>query len=273
MRITQSIMPTLLVAALTLIAERPASAACGDSTLSGTYLYRANGFTYKGNAAINPMAATSGFTVVGILRLNGLGGGSGAESASNAGVLSDRIFTPSYQVNADCTATINLNYCPADQCAGPIPSLSNLVIASDGGQANFLNTVPDTTILGEIWKVPDGACSAQSLVGTTYRFTTSGSGLNGLGNAQTTASSVAFGTSGLIALNCDGTVSVQDVAAFGGLIFPRTQSGNWAINSDCSGTFLTGPFLHKSYVAGDGSQFVLLNGVPGTVVSGVYRKQ
>jgi hypothetical protein len=275
MKTSEAIITIVLALALSLAMPGLAAGACDATTLTGTYLYKVNGFTYKGNAALNPMAAASGFTAVGILRLDGLGGGSGAESVSRAGILSDRIFTPTYQVNADCTAIMDLSYCPPDRCAGPVqPPLPNLVVASDGSQANFLNTVSDTTILGEIWKVPDGTCSAQSLVGT-YRFMITGMGLNGDGHAQAVASSAAFGASGLRTMNPDGTFTAQDVAAFGGLIFPRAYGSNYVVNADCSGVFLASPSIGgvKIYVAPGGSQFVSLTELPGTIISGISRKQ
>ena len=274
MKVNPSMLPMLLAAVILALAIKGEGYACSDSTLSGTYLYRLSGLTYKGNAAINTTAATVGFTAVGLMRLNGLGGGSGAESVSNAGVLSNRSFTPSYQVNPDCTATINLSSCPLEHCAGQVQSLPNLLVANDGSQANFLNTVPDTSILGEIWQVPDGGCSPESVVGT-YRFMTQGSGMNGHGNAMTTASSVAFGSSGFLRLNSDGTLVANDIAAFGGLILPRKQESSWFIRSDCSGGFIASPLANGTdiYVAPGGGQFVLLNAFSGTIVSGVYRKQ
>jgi hypothetical protein len=68
---------------------------------------------------------------------------------------------------------------------------------------------------------------------------------------------------------------IDDTMAFLGWINPRQfPSPSITIRPDCVGEFAGGPLNPaKIYAASDGTQFVVLNWFPGTIVSGWYRKQ
>jgi len=243
-----------------------AAGPCNSSTLNGTYLYRITGTIYTGGTGVHTTGPAGDFAAVGLLRLNN-GSGTGVESSSNVGVLGQRTFTITYKINdQDCSANTDLSYCP-ENCLGAIPGLNNLVMASDGSYAWFVNTVPNTSLTGELRKVPGGACTVLS---GSYNQITSGAGLNGRGNAQPVASTARFASVG--AAVAGG--STQDIAAFGGLIIPRTYTNPAALNPDCTGELGVGSLNPaKIYAAGDGSEAVVLNWFPGTIVSGWLRRQ
>lgn len=240
---------------------------CSPATLNGTYLYRVTGTMYKGGTGVHATAAGEDFAAIGLLRLNN-GTGTGVESSSNGGVLGQRTFAITYTIdNSTCTAQTNLSYCP-DNCLGSIPGLNNLVMASNGSYAWFVNTVPNTALTGELRKVPGGSCTVLS---GTYNQISSGAGLNGKGNAQPIASTARFVSVGAGAAGG----ATQDVAVLGGFIIPRQYpTPDAALNADCTGD-LGGSSLNpgKIYAAADASEAVVLNWLPGTVVSGWLRRQ
>ena len=248
-----------VVAAVPLVGH----AACSSATLDGTWLYRTEGKLYR---APGPNALTTDMAAAGIMRLQG-GVGTATESTSIAGQLQQRTVQVTYNVDADCRGTLSLRYC-TDQCAGV--DVRNLTVSSDGGSAFFLNAVANTSITGEMHKAPSGECNAGTLTGT-YRYLSSGSGLNGMGNAAPSTSSATFKSAGLMEIGG----SIDDAMAFVGQIIPRQfPAGAVSLRPDCTGE-LGGGTLNPArvYASPDGKQFVLLNWFPGTIVSAWNYKQ
>ena len=127
----------------------PAQAGCSNATLSGPYRYTFSGAGFpggpKGGATTNATARP--FAAVGIITFNGDGTHSGADTISLAGgnVIEQRQYNGSYSVSADCRGRFCLQTGPTGECFGP----ADIVVAPDGSEMLFINTIPHTAVLGE----------------------------------------------------------------------------------------------------------------------------
>ncbi len=262
----------VVIGVLALTAAQSSTGFAGDGcsmATHGTYLYRVTGAVSNAGVgkSISTQASMKPFAAVGLLKLES-GSGTGSEASSEAGVLGERSFSVTYSVGSDCSATLSLADCTGD-CPGAILA-PYLAVTGDGSHAWLINAVSQTQLSGELHRVPDGGCANTAITGA-YRYMTGGAGMNA--HSEVLGSSLAFASAGFEVFGDGG--SGQDVIALGGVIIPRLyESSVPSLNSNCSGELGAGS-LHTSkiYAASDGSEFVLLDWFPGTVVSGWYQKQ
>lgn len=130
----------------------PPQAGCSNATLNGPYRYTFSGAGFPGgpNGGASVNAAARPFAAVGIITFNGDGTHSGADtiSASGGNVIEPRQYNGSYSVNADCRGNFCLQTGPAGECFGP----ADIVVAPDGSEMLFINTIPHTAVLGQFRK-------------------------------------------------------------------------------------------------------------------------
>ncbi|MEW6207828.1 MAG: hypothetical protein AB1631_05635 [Acidobacteriota bacterium] len=126
-----------------------AQGGCSNSTLNGSYRYIFNGNGFATAAAPpRPTGATAPFAAAGIVTFNGDGTLSGADTASLVGTILNRAYTGTYTVNADCSGFISLDFYSPFTGSGP----ANIVVAPDGSEMLFINTIQGATVLGEFRK-------------------------------------------------------------------------------------------------------------------------
>ncbi|MDQ3668379.1 MAG: hypothetical protein M3410_17750 [Acidobacteriota bacterium] len=130
----------------------PPQAGCSNATLSGSYRYTFSGAGFPGgpNGGASTNAAARPFAAVGIITFDGDGTHSGADTISAAGgnFIQPRQYNGSYSVNSDCRGSFCLQTGPSGECFGP----ADIVVAPDGSEMLFINTIPHTVVLGQFKK-------------------------------------------------------------------------------------------------------------------------
>jgi len=91
------------------------------------------------------------------------------------------------------------------------------------------------------------------------------------------------GAVGTITFNGKGTLTIADMASLFGNFFPRTGTGTYTVNSNCTGTatvtFETPPQFKglkqdlAMVLKGNGQMFRVISSDPGGVVLGSFEKQ
>lgn len=130
----------------------PPQAGCSNATLNGSYRYTFNGAGFPGGpgGGAQANAAARQFAAVGIITFNGDGTHSGSDTISFAGgnVIQPRQYNGAYSVNADCKGSFCLQTGSSGECLGP----ADIVVAPDGSEMLFINTIPHTAVLGQFKK-------------------------------------------------------------------------------------------------------------------------
>jgi len=134
-----------LAAILSLIAFASASAAaqCSNATIVGTYRYLWTGHGSFGGGAEPPLRPNGPFTpfaAVGLATFNADGTSSNTDTVQIAGGVFNRNFTNTFQVGADCRGTITVQ--------GATEPTANIVVAPDGSEILFINSIPGVVISG-----------------------------------------------------------------------------------------------------------------------------
>lgn len=134
-----------LAAILSLIAFASASAAaqCSNATIVGTYRYLWTGYGSFGGSAEPPLRPNGPFTpfaAVGLSTFNADGTSSNTDTVQIAGGVFNRSFTNTFQVGADCRGTITVQ--------GATEPTANIVVAPDGSEILFINSIPGVVISG-----------------------------------------------------------------------------------------------------------------------------
>jgi hypothetical protein len=100
---------------------------CSASMFTGGYSYNVNGTIFNAGALVGY------YSVVGVLTADGVGSVSGTDTISENGtVLSGRLFTGTYSVQANCSGTVTLNY------VGQTPVSFSIAVSNSGSQVAFL---------------------------------------------------------------------------------------------------------------------------------------
>lgn len=123
-------------------------------------------------------------------------------------------------------------------------------------------------------------CSNSSLVGD-YRFRSSGYGFpSAKPPVHPTGATLPFASAGVMTLDGNGNISSgADTASISGSFFPRTFSGTYNVNSDCTGSltedFCPGDCSGSAYlvVAPDGSEAFFVATIRGATVLGELKRQ
>src|SRR5262245_56631496 len=134
-----------LMAAICLLAVGSASAAaqCSNATVLGTYRYLWTGYGSFGGSPEPPLRPNGPFTPfasVGLTTFNADGTSSNTDTVQLAGGVFTRSFTNTYQVGADCRGTITVQ--------GATEPTANIVVAPDGSEILFINSIPGVVISG-----------------------------------------------------------------------------------------------------------------------------
>lgn len=133
-----------LAASVILIALACASAAaqCSNATVVGTYRYLWTGYGSFGGGGepLRPNGPFTPFAAVGLTTFNADGTSSNTDTVQIAGGVFERSFTNTYQVGADCRGTITVQ--------GASEPTAHIVVASDGSEILFINSIPGVVISG-----------------------------------------------------------------------------------------------------------------------------
>jgi uncharacterized protein (TIGR03437 family) len=230
---------------------------CSNSSVSGPYQYSVSGFGVT-PGVIAPVAYAGSFTA------NGSGSLQGADAISENGVVNSRTISSNYTVNSDCSGSEVVT-----------DSLGNteavdFFVTDQGGQGAFIQTNSGLVISGQAQQVVTGTCTDATVTGA-YGYAVAG----------------WFYPSGILAAVADaghnaadgaGNFTGADVVSFGGTITPRTLSGTYQTNPDCSGTSTftdsLGNTAHfRNTVSPDGLHITSIETDAGTIITNVATYQ
>ena len=124
-----------------------------------------------------------------------------------------------------------------------------------------------------VTKADSEGCNASTIKGT-YGFAIGGlvsSSFSGqpqqIGDFVPLAAAVTFSFDG------HATTSRSLTLSYGGAIFPVTDSGPYAVNSDCTVTATYSDGTWSMVIVGGGKEIKAMNASPGVVVQGVLSRQ
>jgi len=135
-----------LMAIVTLLGLSCVSAAaqCSNATASGVYRYIWTGYGSFGAAGQivppRPNGPFTPFAAVGLATFNGDGTSSNVDTVQVAGVVFNRTFTNTYQIESDCRGTVTAQ--------GASAPTANIVVAPDGSEILFINVIEGVVISG-----------------------------------------------------------------------------------------------------------------------------
>jgi len=216
-RIAHFFLPSaiLLVTCVNTNAQ-PVNHVCTSATLTGDYGYLMTGQIFNSTAGFIPFADS------GSLNWNGSSKVTGSSSLNVGGGINSRTLTGTYTVNSDCTGSFTYT-----DNLGNSASI-NLVIIGGGTEIQFLETDSGTTISGNA-KPQQTHCTALDVSGS-YTFSISG------GFYDTTGTFEPFADAGTLTSDGNGTFNLNDTASIGGNVGARSMSGQYTMNSNCTGT-------------------------------------
>jgi len=141
LRMVRYVIATLV----TLATVREAAfAQCSNATVSGTYRYIWTGSGSFGAAGgivpPRPNGPFTPFAAVGLATFNGDGTSSNVDTVQVAGIVLNRSFTNTYQIGSDCRGTVTAQ--------GASAPTANIVVAPDGSEILFINTISGVVISG-----------------------------------------------------------------------------------------------------------------------------
>jgi len=134
------ILSCLIILASLLVSSAPAQTCGGNSTLTGSYRFIANGIGCTTNAQQPHPCPVFPLASVGIITFDGNGNLSGSDIHNVTGLSCSRTFTGSYTVSSDCRGTLKQVY--ALPTCGPSSSVGDIVVAPDG--RDILLMLPET---------------------------------------------------------------------------------------------------------------------------------
>lgn len=231
--------------------------ACTMASISGAYGYTIGGLSFAPNGSIGVYTETGTFTADGNGNLKGNGTYSIATLASHS-------LTGTYTVNSDCTGT--LTYTDNSN----LPTNVTLVVGFNGDDLRYLESDTGSDVSGRARRLKTG-CSNASFAGS-YHFRNGGYAFDSAGNPY------YFDDGGKLVADGNGGLTATDTVTVSGTITPRTQTGTYTINTDCTGSAsLTDSGGHGSHfnltLVGPQHEVQLLDTDAGTVLSGTADAQ
>jgi uncharacterized protein (TIGR03437 family) len=230
---------------------------CSNSSVSGPFQYSISGFGVSPGVLV-PVAYS------GELTANGSGNIQGSDAISQNGVVNTRTIAANYSVNSDCSGTETVT-----------DSLGNnegldFFVTDQGVKTEFVQTNSGLVISGEGQQVASGTCTASTADGA-YGYATEGWFYPG-GILAAVADAGQYTSDGA------GHFSGATTTSYAGTIEPRTLSGTYTTNSDCSGTSTftdsLGNTAHfRSTISPDGQQIYSIETDAGTVITSIARQQ
>jgi uncharacterized protein (TIGR03437 family) len=227
---------------------------CNNGSVSGSYLSSAAGFGVS-PGVLTPAAYS------GSLAISGGGSLQGADAISQGGVVRSRTFTANFSVNSDCSAS------EAVQDSLGETANVDFYITDQSGRVEFIQTDNGLVIAGQAQQVASGTCTNATVNGP-YGYALEGwlSPLTGVADAgQDTADGV-------------GHFTGATTTSFGGTIEPRTLSGTYQVNSDCSATSTftdsLGNTAHfRNAVSPDGQRIYAIETDANTTITSISEYQ
>jgi hypothetical protein len=225
-----------------------ATPACTTSTISGGYGYAISGMLFQSSGSFYTFADSGSLTA------DGNGTFTGSSTFSESGTIASRSISGTYTVNSDCTGSATFT----DSLGNSLNI--NLVILGGGQEIDFIQTDAGAVVSGSA-KQRQTYCSANSISGA-YGFAISGWYYDSSGIGW------GFADSGKLISDGVGNLTLNDTVSQGGTVSNRTVAGNYAVNSDCTGTASIGGSAHLNIavVAGGEVQFIQTDN--STVISG-----
>jgi hypothetical protein len=227
-----SIIYTLVAAVIMLGLVSHASGCTNpNSILNSTYGWLGEGLLAAGNTKMPKIGDFTPLAQVGYITFDGNGNFSGTHDTSLGGDLIPHVDSGTYSVNSDCiTGTITF--------ATGIGFTMNFVIASGGQEIKFVDAMTGGVDFGTLWPMPTVPCSASTLSGNSYGYSSHGLIAAGNGNGfPREGGFVPFTDAGQIVFAADGSVSGTDNENLGGVaLLGQPVAGTYTVNSDCTGT-------------------------------------
>lgn len=228
---------TVAVLALaSMVAVRPASAACSNATLTGIYGY------YHGR----PGGGATITAVVGQLTSDGKGALSGFWTMSSNGTISNGSFDGTYSIAANCTGT--MTFATEDTLN------AHFNITLDDAHHGFQMIQTDNGFAQPGFGLAQGTVTC-GLTGKKATFAT-----NFLGFLFSTSQVEAI--SGQVVLNGLGTISGTETLSVGGAISTVSVTGTYNEGNDCRGsaqiTPAGFPLTNFNFVVVNGGKELLL---------------
>jgi hypothetical protein len=177
-----------------------------------------------------------------------------------------------YSVNSDCTQG-------SIAFATGVGLTLSFEITSGGRELKFVSATTGGVDFGTLRPVAALPCSASTLSGTSYGYSSHGLVAAGKGNGfPRVGGFVPFTDAGQISFATDGSVSGTDSENLGGVVLPgQPIAGTYTVNSDCTGTTtmtIAGVDSSWHFVILQGSNQVLFIATPsGDVWAGTLTKE
>jgi hypothetical protein len=155
----------------------------------------------------------------------------------------------------------------------------SFVITSGGQEIKFVSATPGGVNFGTLRPMATAPCSASTLSGNTYGYSSHGLIAAGKGNGfPRVGGFVPFTDAGQILFAANGSVSGTDNQNFGGVVLPgQPIAGTYTVNSDCTGaTTMTIAGVDSSwhFVILQGADQVIFLAIPsGEVWGGSVNKE
>jgi hypothetical protein len=167
----------------------------------------------------------------GHLTFDGKGNFSGVHDSNLGGLLIPHVDSGTYAVNSDCsTGTVSF--------ATGVGFTMSFVITGGGQEIKYVSATAGGVNFGTLRRMAAAPCSANTLSGNTYGYSSHGLIASGNGNGfPRVGGFIPFTDAGQITFAADGSVSGTDNQNFGGLVLPgKPIAGTYTVNSDCTGT-------------------------------------
>jgi hypothetical protein len=259
------ILATLFIGMLVLgvVSKMQAQPACSLASLNGSYGFSGIAFV-QGTGAPAAIVASFPSAAVGIITFDGAGGFSqeSPTQSQNGTIFPSGFFgtfTGTYTVNPNCTGS-------AADAAG---ETFGFVIAAEGRELRATITANPffPGFLGNFVgiRMDNRTCSVASLNGS-YGF--SGSGFfQGTGAAAATFASRPRAAVGIVTFDGAGGASVELTGSVNGTVQSVTDTGTYAVNSNCTGSISVPVAIGDFVIVAEGKTILAISTVPGEVVT------
>src|SRR6202158_1943382 len=238
----------VFVISFSLLAISKAQAECTLATLTGPYGFHAHGFNLGGEER---------FAAVGFVTFDGKGGADIKIVTSRDGVIRRPApFTARYDVNKDCTATIDGR--------GTGGNLQDMVIVDGGNEIRSLVREPSQAVWHALYKkrTVEG-CTADIMDGS-WGYSLQGAILQGESFREAAIM-------GWVTFNAKtGRLTGTELRNVGGELVTLNVDTTYTVNLDCT---VETAGLSYSALLGNGSETFLMRTIDGWVVSGFPKKQ
>jgi hypothetical protein len=244
-----------------------------NSILNAMYGWQGEALGVNGNGNNTPKIGDYvPFVQNGHLTFDGNGNFSGAHDTNLGGELIPHVDSGTYSVNSDCTTGT------ASFSTG-VGFKMSFVITSGGQEIRYVSATTGGVNFGTLRLMGVAPCSASTLSGSTYAYSSHGLVAAGKGNALPRVGGfVPFTDAGQILFAADGSVSGTDHQNLGGVVLPvQPIAGTYTVNSDCTGaTTMTIAGVDSSwhFVILRDADRIIFNATPrGDVWGGTLTKQ